>query len=208
MIKNDADEGDILISHLRQAILRGTALWDNTPGLLKRILAEEFWRHRVVNDTHEEANFECVEEFITTPPLKGLGTTVEAIKRIAAGDREVLDMLDRAIESTERRGRPNKNRNNVTELTPTVTGNSAQGALRRLRKSRPDLHALVLSGEKSAHRAMIEAGFREGVIALPLDASKAAKSILRHFKGQALEELLRILEESTIPKKHKKKKGM
>lgn len=40
-------------------------------------------------------------------------------------------------------------------------GTSADAALRRLRKDRPDLHARVLDGELSAHAAMIEAGFRK-----------------------------------------------
>lgn len=38
-------------------------------------------------------------------------------------------------------------------------GTSRQYALRRLRKSRPDLHKQVIAGKKSAHKAMKEAGF-------------------------------------------------
>ena len=48
--------------------------------------------------------------------------------------------------------------NNVTRLG-RPEGNSRDKALRRLRDHRPDLHARVLAGELSPHRAMIE-GFR------------------------------------------------
>jgi hypothetical protein len=41
-------------------------------------------------------------------------------------------------------------------------GTTAAAALRRLRTQRPDLHALVLSGQVSANRAMVIAGFRRG----------------------------------------------
>lgn len=40
-------------------------------------------------------------------------------------------------------------------------GNSVEAALRRLRKSRSDLHARVLSGEMTANAAMVQAGFRK-----------------------------------------------
>jgi len=49
----------------------------------------------------------------------------------------------------------------VHTFPPRPSGNSQESALRRLRKDRPDLHELVLNGERSAHAAAIEAGFRK-----------------------------------------------
>jgi hypothetical protein len=41
------------------------------------------------------------------------------------------------------------------------SGNSRAAALRRLRKTRPDIHARVLAGELTPHAGMVEAGFRK-----------------------------------------------
>jgi len=54
------------------------------------------------------------------------------------------------------------------------TGNARQYALRRLKKSRPDLHARVLAGELSPNKAMVEAGFRRKMIQVPFDPERAA----------------------------------
>ena len=42
-----------------------------------------------------------------------------------------------------------------------IRGTTVSYAMRRLEKSRPDLHAKCLSGELTAHAAMIEAGLRK-----------------------------------------------
>ena len=48
-----------------------------------------------------------------------------------------------------------------TDQRPRPSGNSIEAALRRLRKSRPDIHAQVLAGEITPHAGMIAAGFRK-----------------------------------------------
>lgn len=58
--------------------------------------------------------------------------------------------------------------NNV-DNKPRPRGNSQAATLRRLRKSRPDLHAKVLAGELSANAAAIEAGFRKKMLSVPVD---------------------------------------
>jgi hypothetical protein len=66
------------------------------------------------------------------------------------------------------KGRPAKdrgenvynNKNVVNIYDEPLRGNSALSALRRLKKSRPDLHAKCLDGEMTAHAAMVEAGYR------------------------------------------------
>jgi hypothetical protein len=55
------------------------------------------------------------------------------------------------------------------------TGTSVSYALRRLKKQRPDLYEQVKAQEKTANEAMVEAGFREKQIAVPLDPKKAAR---------------------------------
>jgi hypothetical protein len=61
-------------------------------------------------------------------------------------------------------------------------GNSRDRALHRLRDQRPDLHALVIADKLSAHRAMIEAGFRtlwsSSLPAFDVPCSSAAARLL------------------------------
>jgi hypothetical protein len=54
--------------------------------------------------------------------------------------------------------------------TARPTGTSRDQGLRRLRKDRPDLHKDVIEGDKSVHKAMVEAGFRK--IPDPVDIAK------------------------------------
>jgi hypothetical protein len=75
-------------------------------------------------------------------------------------DPEELDLLDRVTVGKQgERTDLVYNVNEVEEKEERPSGNSRQRALRRLRKSRPDLHERVLRKELSAHAAMKKAGF-------------------------------------------------
>lgn len=82
-----------------------------------------------------------------------------------------LDALDRVMQGKP--GRPGKETLNNVKGFPA--GNSESAALRRLRKERRDLHAQVLAGEKSAHAAMVEAGFRRKTVTVALEQSTASR---------------------------------
>ncbi len=81
----------------------------------------------------------------------GLGGTLQ---RLCGDDPEALDAIDRATAG--RQGARTDLVDNVHEAT-RPDGNSSTAAIRRLRKDRPDLHARVLTGELSPHKAMREA---------------------------------------------------
>jgi hypothetical protein len=80
------------------------------------------------------------------------------LKNVCRGDLDATDLIDEAVRNPVGTNQ-HVGGNNVTRLG-RPEGNSRDKALRRLRDRRPDLHARVLGGELSAHRAMIEAGFR------------------------------------------------
>lgn len=84
---------------------------------------------------------------------------------------------------------------NVNDVESRPTGNTEQAAIRRLRKDRPDLLERVKEGALSAHRAMVEAGFRRQTITIPNDPQAAARRLLRHFEGERLAALMRALSE-------------
>jgi hypothetical protein len=161
----------------------------------ERILAEHAWR------SFETKRGECVQHdsfaaFVTTPPLKGLGVTVELVERILADDVAALNDLAQA--TTGKPGAPKGNRNAAkVKLVPVeeTTGDNVTGcsndrgnqrsyALRRLAKDAPELHAAVLAGELSPHRAMVQAGMRRVPTALETLQrawAKASKTERRRF---------------------------
>ena len=72
------------------------------------------------------------------------------------------------------------------------TGNAVNYALLRLGAQRPDLHAEVLAGVKSAHAACVEAGFRRRTITVPVDVERAAATLRRHFTADEIAEIARL----------------
>lgn len=119
--------------------------------------------------------FRYWEDYLQHPEPYGLGMPVgEAEAVIEARDdkllRDVLSARYRALEEEDRAnlrgpGRPKAEilDNPETDIQGfrAPTGTSAEAALRRLRKDRPDIHARVLAGELTANAGMIEAGFRK-----------------------------------------------
>lgn len=82
---------------------------------------------------------------------------------------------------------PKRKRNYKREAP---TGNSRSYALSRLKREREDLYRKVLAEEMSSHAAMIEAGFREPTLTIPLSPRKAAKRIVQHMTRQEFSELV------------------
>ncbi|MGW1034320.1 hypothetical protein ACWD4Z_19285 [Streptomyces antibioticus] len=112
-------------------------------------------------------------DFVTTPPTQGIGASVDLVRRIVGSDTEALDLLDRAVQGQhggDRRTEDAQIKRDVITLESGSTrrGTSRDGALRRLRKDAPELHAEVLAGRLSAHAAMVQAGFRPKTVSVPV----------------------------------------
>jgi len=116
------------------------------------------------------------------------------LRKVCAGEPSVLDALDRVTARPNGTNQHTEGLYNVQTLAPP-TGNTASAALRRLRKDRPDLHALVLAGDKTPHGAMIEAGFRPKTITVPVDVPKLARVLRERFTPDELRELITLLSE-------------
>ena len=132
--------------------------------------------------------------------LEGLGTTVEALRRLCRDDAEALDAIDAALRmpnGVNRRwdeGERGEAFDNVQSLSvpKPPTGNSSARALRALRDHAPALHAEVLAGRVSPHGAMVAAGLRRRTLTIPCDdPAAAARSIRRHFDAAAAAALAR-----------------
>ena len=155
--------------------LASTSFVDNVPDLIVSVIEHDYWRERVIERTHEVACFTRFEDFVRTPPLEGLGSTLDIIDRLCKGHRKAEDALDRVMQRPHgQRGaeRPEEekdvyNVNIFSEERPV--GNTTAYALRRLRAQRPDLHEQVLADMLSPHAAMVQAGFRKRTVSIPID---------------------------------------
>lgn len=150
-------------------------------------------------------------------PIKGLGTTMEEIKKVCCDDPKLVDMLDKA-EWKGRGGANNPNGckgkidekiindNNVhidykLDNRESPAGNSQQAGLRRLRNNEgtQELYQQVLNGDLSVHSACVKAGFRSPTITIPIDPERAAKAILKRFGAGEVRHLIALLQMGESP---------
>lgn len=178
---------NVLIESLSSALSRGEQSLGVVPDLLKRILAEDAWREF---DTRrgEHVTHERFAEFVTTAPLKGLGSDIDLVRRIVAADDMATELLGEALK--EKPGPKSSHDNN----TRSRQGDSKAYALRRLHKDAPELHSEVLSGNLSAHAAMVQAGFRQKTISVPVSKPERVAAYLRkHMPREAISRLVVLL---------------
>lgn len=179
-----------VVNSLRSALHKGEHGLSTVPGLLKRVLAEESWRE-FVTERGEHVHHERFAEFVTAKPMKGIGTSVDLVKRIVSDDPEAEKALRDALKD---QGHRSDIRNNITEVE-TVTGTGRAYALDRLSRDAPELHAEVLAGNLTAHRAMVQAGFRPATFTVRPDAKSAARTLRKHMTTEQLTELARLITE-------------
>lgn len=169
----DPKANAVLVDALGSALQRGGHALGSVPDLLKRVLAEESWRE-FVTQRGEHVEHQRFAEFVTTPPLRGIGASVGLIRRVVADDPEALDLLDQALQNPVG---TNQHVDIIHTLPDRPDGTSRDRALRKLRTDAPGLHAEVLAGNLTAHGAMVQAGFRVRSITVRPDAASAARTL-------------------------------
>lgn len=188
-----------LVDTVGSALSRGEHTLTVLPDLIRQLLEEGAWREFETR-MGKYVTYDRFEDFIVTPPLAGLGTSLNLVKRVVADDPVTLDLLDQALQ------RPSGGNHHGHDTLDTVynihsdsdierpSGTSTERAIRMLREHRPDLLDRVKSREISPHKAMREAGFRKSRIAINLDSPEsAAKTLLTHASPEFLDELRRLL---------------
>lgn len=165
---------------------------DEVPDLVIRVVNDDIWREFTTKMNNHVVH-ETFESFVESEPLAGIGTTISTLRRICTGSVEALDALDRALQRPKYLNRPRADLNNIKDPSRYPEGTSAEQALRRLRKDRPDLHSEVLAGNLSAHAAMVDAGFRPRTLSVRLDDPERTAASLRR---NASPEFLAALKEA------------
>jgi hypothetical protein len=190
--RNDAEQE---LAEIRQGVLESlhrsiddASSAEMFPGLLIEAINNEIWAHPR-QMAYKLAPPMPLEEFVTTPFPRGLGTTMRTVRKLIAGNTQAELHWDRAIRGEH--GRSNAPRDPKTgrlikapKPKPdtanhnSTTGNSAAGGMRRLDKAAQagdekaaDLLRQVTdpANPKTVHRACIEMGWRQETITVPVD---------------------------------------
>ena len=164
------------------------------PDRIKKILRESLRCGRVIQQTGEFIRFKSFVDFVKTKPLEGLGADISMRQRMCGSDIEALDLIDRAVQGKHGGDRKSREfKDNNVRLDQNRGGSSHQYALRKLRKSRPDLHARVLSEELSVNQAMEAAGLRRAMIGIPAAPTRAAVALANKFSSKKMSTFLKLL---------------
>lgn len=183
----------VLVDALGSSLRYGGNALEAVPDLLKKLLAEEAWRE-FITQRGELVRHERFADFVTTPPLKGLGASMELIDRIVGtDDPDLLRMLREAKKG--RPGRPKKGEKKGSESEP-ISKDGADAAADRLARDAPEEYEAVRRGEKTIHAAAVDAGIRKRRIPIRLDdAESAARTLRKHMSPDVRRTLARLLLE-------------
>lgn len=168
---------------------------DLVPQLIVKIVDNNMWQEYIVPRTGEIVTFDDFAEFVKTPPLEGLGVTMEVLKRLCRDNPAAMDAIDRATARANGGDRRSEGFSHNNVMTENATqGNSPEYALRKLRKDAPELHQDVIEGKISPHAAMVEAGFRDYKLQYyPGDAERTANLLLKNMTADDIEILVTLL---------------
>src|SRR5690606_19621744 len=184
------------VAALIDTLRRGGSALESVPHQLKQILRAETWRHFVTR-LGKEVCHERFADFVTTPPLDGLGADIALVRRLIADDPEALDLLDRQLKADQQHGGDRVSdaaRGKVYNINlAPPRGTSKDYALRKLRKDAPELHAEVLAGRLSTNAAMVKAGFRPRTFSVRPEPKSAARTLRKYMTADQLAELVRLL---------------
>jgi len=99
---------DVFVDRLSNALSSTGFGLDNIPELVLIVINEGYWKERVLEQTGQVVRFDRFVDFVTSPPLEGLGAKIETLKQICKGT-EAHDALE-AIDAVTR-GIPGKRPN-------------------------------------------------------------------------------------------------
>lgn len=187
-------ENEQVVRALSDAMRSGVHGLDVVPKLVKRVIEENCWAERMVGADRRRVAYSDFVSFVSDPPLEGLGTDVHTLERLCKDDVEAVRLLAEAKARPVGRPVITDNVRNYPE-PESKEGNSAEYAIRVLANQFPELYEEVKAGRLSPHGAAVKAGIRDRTITIPVDPHKAARSILRNFTPDQVDDLIAALKE-------------
>ncbi len=191
---------DTVARALAMAVADGNASMHSVPGLLRRIITEDMWQARTIPETGKLCTFERFEDFVTTRPLDGLGTTMDVLRALCQRYEEVLILLDQVTrKALNENGGDRRGENSIIHNTetPKQQGTSREYTVARLeRDGHQELAQRVLNREITAAAARRQVGWEFRRVAIRLDdLASAARTIRKHLDPNAIQELITWLQE-------------
>lgn len=190
-----------LVDALGSAISDGETSLGQIPQILRKILEQDIWRE-FETQMGKHVIYSRFEDFVITPPLNGLGTTMEFIKEIVSKDVELQMLLAKALRETHGGDRKSKDAREIKESNGLFDFEEKKEEKKRdqygkrilqLQKKSPDLYAQVLAGEKTVHAASVEAKIDHPTMTVTLDSPKSARALVAKASLEFLDELRRLL---------------
>lgn len=185
----------VLVEALGSSLRYGGSALNQVPDILEQILDEEAWRE-FTTPRGELARHEVFDDFVITPPTKGLGASMDLIERIIGTDRP--ELLRKLRDARKRRpGRPRKGEKMEGDSPSIKHGLGESGpAVDRLAREAPDEYEAVKRGEKTIHAAAVAAGIRKRRISIRLDdPASAIRSIRNNASPEFWQEFRRLVNE-------------
>jgi hypothetical protein len=186
-----------LVESLGSALRSGQHGLGTVPALLKQVLEQDGWR-RFVTQLGEVVEHDRWVDFVTTPPLKGLGATDELIDRITPTDDPDLKRLLRDARKVGRGG--DHKTKHVDSTSLGLGAEDSTYTAQRLAEQAPDEYEAVQRKEKTLNAAARAAGIRRPRIMVRLDnPESAARTLTRHMTPDSIRQLAKLLTE-TLPR--------
>jgi hypothetical protein len=178
---NEIEKGQ-LASTTVQCLSRGAGALNSFPGLLKKVIEERVWEHRIYHG--REYRLPNLRALITEKPMAGWGEDPKKIEALIKDDPEVLPMFREAMKGQAGR----KCGDNITQLTKAEKGTSKAYTLTRLQKDNPEIYEEVKAGKLTANAGAIKAGWRK--IPTPMEIIQRLLPKLKARQHQQLHDLL------------------
>lgn len=209
IMANTSLKNNQIVDNLQKIIRHGGNKLDLLPGYVIMLIEGDAWKQHQIY-CGKEYKFGSFADFVTENPPAGLGSNLATLRRyINASDKpEAIKALN-LFDDVTKKGDGNPTGSNqyskdggergtvdtINSSSNRPTGTTRQAALRRLKKDRPDMHKRVLSGELSANKAMIEAGFRKQRFSSARDPEALAAKIKKEFTREEIDTIKNILSE-------------
>jgi hypothetical protein len=139
------------------------------------------------------APFTSFESFCATPEPYGLGYRLADIDAIIA---ERKDAAKRAKEAKplKANGEAGNGRSSLDNIKATDGGTSAEYLTARIARDNPEILERMKAGEfPSVRAAALEAGIVQKRVSVPIDVTKAASAIQKHFTPEEVAQIFEII---------------
>lgn len=187
-----------LVNTVGAGLSRGEHALTVLPDLIRQLLEEEAWKE-FETKMGKHVIYNRFEDFVVTPPLSGLGTNLNLIRRIVADDPVTQRLLNQAIDpAMEASMCMDLHQNETGLIQPNSSDEKRERSgklLRRLCKDFPELYEQVLRGEKTATTAAVEAKIYPPRVTVNLEKPEAAAALLiAKASPEFLTELKKLLQ--------------